>query len=279
MSNDPWNTPQGQGNFVPPGNVPPGYGPPGYGPPGYGPPNGGFQRPKNSGSNTTIIILVVFAVLFIPCTGILVGLLLPAVHAARESARRMSCSNNLKEIALALHNYESDYKMFPPAYTVDANGRPLHSWRTLILPYLGESNLYNSIDLTKPWDDPINQRANDVVIRAYSCPSTRGANRTLTCYQTISDPASVFPGSTQTRIGGITDGTSNTLMVVESAEVDAVPWMKPQDLPFANFLNPTSVTHHTGGANVALCDGSIQFISKTINPANLRSMMTRAGGD
>ncbi len=73
---------------------------------------------------------------FLVCSGILAGLLLPAVQAAREAARRVQCSNNLKQIGLALHNYNAAYKSLPPPYTVDANGQKLHSWRTLILPFI-----------------------------------------------------------------------------------------------------------------------------------------------
>ena len=77
-----------------------------------------------------------------------VALLLPSVRRAREPARRSQCKNNLKQIWLALHNYHDEYQAFPPAYTVDAEGQPLHSWRTLILPYMDQKPLYDKLDLT-----------------------------------------------------------------------------------------------------------------------------------
>jgi type II secretory pathway pseudopilin PulG len=89
---------------------------------------------------------------------VVVAMLLPSVRRARPAARRSQCKNNLKQIGLALYNYEADYHAFPPAYTVDADGKPLHSWRTLILPYLDQQPLYARIDLSKPWDDPANAR-------------------------------------------------------------------------------------------------------------------------
>src|SRR5206468_2619679 len=83
---------------------------------------------------------------------LLICLMLPAVRTARPAAYRNQCHNNLKQIALALRNYEELYHALPPAYTTDSNGNALHSWRTLILPFLGERQLYESIDLAKPWD-------------------------------------------------------------------------------------------------------------------------------
>src|SRR5258708_3361414 len=86
------------------------------------------------GSGRGVKLVELLAVLSI--IGLLIGLLLPAPRSARPAARRAQCNNNLKQIALALQNYEQAHKALPPAYTVDAEGRPLHSWRTLILPYL-----------------------------------------------------------------------------------------------------------------------------------------------
>ena len=80
---------------------------------------------------------------------LLVGLLVPATRSAGPAARRAQCVNNLKQIALALSQYEQTYQALPPAYTVDAKGKPLHSWRTLILPFLEQSELYKKIHLPK----------------------------------------------------------------------------------------------------------------------------------
>jgi type II secretory pathway pseudopilin PulG len=97
----------------------------------------------------------------------LFALMLPAGRVSRPAARRTQCKNNLKQVALALHNYADDHHALPPAYTVDAKGRPLHSWRTLILPYLDEQALYDSIDLSKPWDDPKNADAHEASLFSF----------------------------------------------------------------------------------------------------------------
>ena len=102
---------------------------------------------------------------------LLIALLLPASRGSREAARRMQCSNHLKQIALALQNYADTYGCLPPAHTVDAEGKPLHSWRTLILPFMEQKELYDQIDLSKPWDDPANEKAMKTKISYYVCPS------------------------------------------------------------------------------------------------------------
>src|SRR5262245_36536395 len=93
--------------------------------------------------------------------GFLAALFLLMPRTSREAFRRVICANNLKQIGVALHSYHDKYGSLPPAYTVDASGKRLHSWRTLILPFLEGDDLYQKIDLTKPWDDPANKEAFD----------------------------------------------------------------------------------------------------------------------
>jgi prepilin-type processing-associated H-X9-DG protein len=256
MSNSPWDPPAPQQNFPAP--------------------------PKHSGGNAAVVIVAIVVgggFMLLVCGGILVGLLLPAVQAAREAARRMQCSNNMKQIALAMHNYESTYRSLPPAYTVDANGNPLHSWRTLLLPYMEQQALYNSIDLNKPWNDPANAHISKVVLPVYSCPSTSIGNTELTCYQLIDDPSAMIYRDEFRKFADVTDGLSNTLMVVESCEANAVPWMQPSDLAPQNFLAPSVRQNHAGGCNCAFGDGSVKFLSQGINPQTTSAMISRSGGE
>lgn len=121
---------------------------------------------------TLVELLVVIAII-----GILVGLLLPAVQAAREAARRMQCQNNVKQIALALHNYESAQKSFPAraVWGMDVGQPPYvpyhHTWMTAILPYIEQGNLYNQVDFTLPaWGQPHTATP----ISTFRCPSDKG---------------------------------------------------------------------------------------------------------
>ena len=235
-----------------------------------------------SGGNTVLIavVLVVAFFFFIMCSGVLVGLLLPAVQSAREAARRMQCQNNMKQIALALHNYESAYKSFPPAYTVDANGNRLHSWRTLILPFLDQqgNSIYQQIDLTKPWDDPVNQKFADLALPYYICPSS-AIQPGMTTYVAVVDPSGVFEGSTATKFSQIRDGTSNTLLVVETDPSNAVNWMSPEDIDLQSFVGMPLTSGHTGGCNCAMGDGAVKFLSSEVDPQTKQAIVTKDGGE
>ncbi len=185
---------------------------------------------------TLIELLVVIAVI-----AILVALLLPAVQQAREAARRTSCKNNLKQLALAVHNYADAYSVLPPGAAVDLsvsttgnNG----SWGVhgRLLPFLEQSNLYNQIDLTIGWDfQPV---ISGLKIPTFACPSDPRSDeaRTFsdarpTLYPTnygfnygtwfIFDPATgrggdgAFSPNARLRLAAFTDGTTNTLLAAE----------------------------------------------------------------
>lgn len=237
--------------------------------------------PRNS-NNTVITVAVVLGIVgavMLVCGGILLALLLPAVQAAREAARRMSCQNNMKQVGLALHNYASDHGHFPPAYTVDENGNLLHSWRTLILPFMGQDYLYQQIDLSKPWDDPVNLPFTQQPLPVYTCPSTAAFGSGLTTYQVVEHPSALISGTEGVRYDEITDGLSNTIAVVETSEADAVPWAKPQDLPLGTFLATGGNTTHRGMSNIVLGDGAVTSLSNSLTAEVREAMVTRDGGE
>ncbi|MEL6897303.1 MAG: DUF1559 domain-containing protein, partial [Planctomycetota bacterium] len=237
----------------------------------------GAQR---SGKSPVLWILLavggVGMVLFLCCG---VALILPAVQAAREAARRMACSNNVKQIGLGLANYHASWNSFPPAYTVDANGNRLHSWRTLILPYVEQQPLYDRIDLTKPWDDPANAFLLDTEVAIYRCPSFAGTPA-YTTYLGLVDAEAVFQGDKPSRYRDIIDGTSNTVMVVEAGESMAVHWAAPEDITISDFATGFAGDHsHVQGGHVLFADGSVVFMTDFTKPTDREAIATRAGGE
>lgn len=226
---------------------------------------------------TLIELLVVLCVIVV-----LIVLLFPATRGrAGDSARRVQCKNNLKQIGLALHNYHDTYGSFPPAYTVDAEGNRLHSWRTLILPYIDQAPLYKTIDLSKPWDDPVNAKARETRVYGYACPSANG-KPSQTNYLAVSTSQSVFPGAEAIKIIDIKDGTSNTMMIIEVPADQAVEWMSPYDADEALLAKFTaeSKESHTGGRQVLLVDGSVHFLDQKKHSGDIiHKLTTISGGD
>jgi prepilin-type processing-associated H-X9-DG protein len=211
---------------------------------------------------------------------LLIALLLPATRSAREPARRIQCVNNLKQIALALRAYESTYEVLPPAHTVDAAGRPLHSWRTLILPYLDQQPLYDSIDLSKPWNDPANAKAYGTVVSTYCCPSQTGPVE-KTAYLAVVGTDGCFLPDSPRPLSQITDDSQSTLMVIEASLQQAVHWMSPMDAdePLILEINPQSKLNHPGGFNAAFADGSVKFIKAGLRPERRRAIISISGND
>ena len=193
---------------------------------------------------------------------LLYALMIPFTRDVRPTARRVYCRNNLKQIALALHNYHDAYGSLPPASTIDANGKPLHSWRTLILPYLEQQALYNTIDLSEPWNHPTNSQAFKTQLPIYRCPASE-LPPSYTSYLASVGENSCFLPTNPRPLSEITDGTSNTLLVVEFPNEYAVHWMSPLDADEDMIVGFASLgtLAHPGGTQVALADGSVRYVS------------------
>lgn len=212
-------------------------------------------------------------------SGVLVGLLLPAVQAAREAARRMSSSNNLKQILLAFHNYEATYRNFPAAIQRDEAGQPLLSWRVAILPYIEQSQLYNEFHLDEPWDSEHNLKLLERMPAIYADPSLP-LPPGMTIYQVPVGEGLLFDPDATVRFAQITDGTSNTIAAFEANAEVAVPWTKPADAEI-DPSNPLAAMakHRAGGFNVGFADGSVRFIPSQIDLQLFWALLTRAGGE
>lgn len=211
--------------------------------------------------------------------GLLVALLLPLSRGgAREASRRVQCGNHLKQIALALQSYADVYHCLPPAYTVDAAGKPLHSWRTLILPFCEHKLQYEQLDLSKPWDDPVNQAVFQASPSFYRCPSGHVA-RGQTTYLAVVAPGGCFKPTEPRTFAEITDKTSLTLMVIEVPDEHADHWMSPNDASEELILTAADMGPHPNGAQVVFVSGRVMFLSSGTKPAVLRALISIAGND
>lgn len=211
---------------------------------------------------------------------IAIGMALPAVSASREAARRIQSTNNMKQISLAIHNYAQAHKVFPPAYTVDKNGKPLLSWRVLLLPYLEGDGISKEFHMDEPWDSPHNKKLLAKMPKVYQSPASKVAGQWKTNYLTVRGKDTMFHGKEPITFASTRDGLSNTIMTVEVSDARAVEWTRPDDFEY-DPKNPMMGLPGLwqGGFNVGLGDGSVRFISSSIRPDTLKALFTRAGGE
>ncbi|MGI9471017.1 MAG: DUF1559 domain-containing protein [Rubripirellula sp.] len=233
-----------------------------------------MMTPKQVGSSLEIETMQGGSV---ATTGVLVGLLLPAVQAAREAARRMSASNNLKQVGLAFHNHHSAYKKLPAATITDEQGNPLLSWRVALLPFLGEQELYDQFRLDEPWDSPHNIQFSKLDLPFFQDPSLP-LPPGMTVFHALIGDGYALNSDGETKFREFLDGLSNTILVVEADASQAVPWTSPERLEL-DVQDPLSqMGHiHQGGFHVLMADGAVIFITHAIDEDLFRALLTKAG--
>lgn len=203
-----------------------------------------------------------------------------AQRAAAQAASRMPQPvNNMKEIALAMHNFHDVYQRFPNAASVDPTGKKLLSWRVHLLPFLNHEDLYNQFKLDEPWDSPANRPLADQMPDVYR-PMNKNVPSGRTLLQVPVGPGTLFEGGTGRSIRECTDGTSNTILFVETAPDRAVYWTQADDLAL-DAANPLAGLVDPSGKNfeAVLADGSLRSIEATTPPDVIKALMTRNGGE
>jgi hypothetical protein len=196
----------------------------------------------------------------------------------RQAASRAQSFNNLKQIALAFHNYHDTHGAFPPAAVVDKTGRPLLSWRVLILPYIEQQPLFQQFKLDEPWDGPANKKLLDKMPPVYRMPNPTAAKANETHYQAFVGRGAAFDLLRGTKLPEFTDGTSNTLLVATAAT--PVPWTKPDDIAFDPNADMTQkLGFFPDVAHAAFADGSVRALSRRIDRKTIAALITRGGGE
>jgi prepilin-type processing-associated H-X9-DG protein len=195
----------------------------------------------------------------------------------REVSARTQSANQLRQIGLAMHNYHDSFAAFPAAAIYDKAGKPLLSWRVQILPFIDQEELYKQFHLDEPWDSEHNKKLLEKIPEVFAPQKGQTMEKYATFYQGFAGPDAFFEGKRGIRIASITDGTSNTLMIVEAA--NAVPWTKPDDLPYdPKKPLPKLGGHFKGGFNALFCDGSVRFIKESIAKETLHLLIQRSDG-
>ena len=210
---------------------------------------------------------------------VLIGMLLPAVQQTRAAARRAQSMNNARQMILAGHNYASAYGHFPTQASYDKNGKPLLSWRVHILPFIDQNELYKQFRLDEPWDSPHNSKLLSKMPQIYQSPSV-AVEDGKTVYLGAAGEGMMFNGKEKIGFGQITDGSSNTVYMMEVNQSHAVEWTRPVDYQ----VNPEKPLDGLGGVNaggfiVTMADGSAQFISNSIDPEMWLKLLTKGGGE
>ena len=193
------------------------------------------------------------------------------------------CSMNMRTLTQALQKYAEEKGTYPPAWTTDAEGKPLHSWRVLLLPYLDEEELYNSIRLDEPWDSEHNREAHAKMPTLYRCPSSRSASNATTTYSLIVGPNTYPAGPGTIKPEDVTDTPNVTIMLVERK--NPICWMKPEEVSEETALKGINIDRGIGsdhlrpGANVSFFDATIRFIGNNPPLDALKKILTYNGGE
>lgn len=225
--------------------------------------------PRLTGQGMAIagVILSGLSMLVLP---VMIGLMLPAVQAAREAVRRAECGNNMRQMAMGMLVHETAQQILPAAIT-DADGRPLLSWRVAILPYLEEQALYAEFHLDEPWDSEHNKALIPRMPQVYACPSAP-LDDGKTRYLLLDGPGAAFEKAKQQKrdritgveLGALRPGTASTILVVEAPADRAVEWTKPEELTVspdqAAKLEDRGGGHGGGIRHAAYADGRVEML-------------------
>jgi hypothetical protein len=217
---------------------------------------------------------------------LLMALVFPAVSAARVEGHKRKSAANMKRIVLAMQNYEADYGCFPPAFVADSSGKPMHSWRVLLLPYLGYEHVYRTYNLDKPWDAPENMEVRFLMPDEYACPADPDAAAQYeTSYMVFVGPRTLFRGAEAVKRDEVSDGVENTIMLVQTPSC-GVCWIEPRDLDVNIMRFEVNGQEgiemgslHAGGAYVVTGDGQAHFLTDETPPDYVEAMSTIDGDE
>ena len=201
-----------------------------------------------------------------------------AVWQFRTASPRLLITNNLRQLALAMHDYHDEHKKFPAAAICDKNGKPLLSWRVAILPYVEQKPLFDQFNLDEPWDSEHNIKLLGRMPQVFVRP-LGSAKPGETHYRVFVGGGAGFEMCDALRLKDIKDGTAKTIMIVEAAH--SVPWTKPDELVY----DPNAPLPDLGASatksnfHAAFFDGHVQYLPNTLAAKTVRALITRTADD
>jgi hypothetical protein len=212
--------------------------------------------------------------------GLLAAALVPALASVDKAEARgpqtaAEYVNNLKQIGLAMHNYHDVNNRLPAAAVYSKDGKALLSWRVLLLPYLEQAALTKEIKMDEPWDSANNKKVLAKMPAVFGPAGDKDEGKTY--LRVFTGQGTVFPGKDGMKLLAITDGTSNTIMVVEAKE--AVEWTKPDELVYKEKEALPKLCGHTkGGFAVLMCDGAVKTFKQDFDEQQMRYAILAADG-
>ena len=244
-----------------------------------------FNTPKPSGGATStakILIIVICAaiggVLLGACCCIAPALLLPGVQQARVAAERVDTMNKSRIISLALQNYHDTHGKYPPAYLTDDSGNRLHSWRTMLLPYMEMNNIRAEIDMDQPWDATENAPFRNLEIPTYQSSRGERVVAGATNFVAVVGPGTVFDPDRINEIASIRDGTVNTAIFIELPSSE-IQWMEPQDVSIEEAIEIVKNNPYPTGVIVGMADGTATVLPKDMPAEDIRNLFLIADGN
>ncbi|MEX0792897.1 MAG: DUF1559 domain-containing protein [Pirellulaceae bacterium] len=253
--------------------------------------DGAESRPERAGLSPMVIFSILMgtgaaSVLLVVLSLLVVRFGMPALQAMRVDSMNRASQANLKKIALALNQYQTEHGTYPPAYLVDDQGTPTHSWRVLILPQLGYVDLYQRFDLNSPWDSPQNSTL------AYEMPSEYCSfgeprfSKTETRFVVVTGGGTMFPAQQSVSAQAVKDDPQTILTVVEM-NGPPVQWTTPDREPkrgsvvmtVSNDPENALTLGPTMTGNVAVLSGEAYQLPEYISTPLLDDMLSHSGGE
>ena len=225
--------------------------------------------------------------LLVVCVGSYLALffLAPAYESLKQRRNKISCMNNLRQIANAMNSYAAEHGNYPPAVVYDPNGKPLHSWRTLLLKHLGEEALHAEYKFDEPWDSQHNLNLLPQCPDVFISPAAASALRAETSYMLVTGKDTVFPSPNSLSPKDIGDGLGKTLLIVE-VKNGIHEWTKPIDIDVTLLNHTIGGTgsnaiggNHADGATAVFCDGTSAWLPTDLDPILLDAVLTPNGNE